>query len=231
MGRDCVVYENARIQAYGKGRIAIGGTSIIGDARIYSRASVVLGSRVVTGWNVFVQDFDPHPIEPELRALQMQRMCRGFKPSYRETGDLPALDWDFPVDPITIGDDVWLGANVSVLKGARIGDAAGCVVATGSVVTAGDYPARSVLAGGVPARVVKEPALEAGLHVRAVGDSALKRVLPANRYSAVLNLLLLPSILRSRGPARICAGAWAGCGAGPTVLIGGFRPSWVARGW
>ena len=152
IGSDSIVYEHARIQAYGKGRVSVGEHSIIGDARIYSRANITLGRRVVTSWNVFIQDFDPHPIDPELRAAQMLRMCQAFKPSYRKMSAPPGRDWDFPVDPITIGDDVWLGANVTVLKGARIGD--GCVVATGSVVTAGEYPARSVLAGA-PARVIK----------------------------------------------------------------------------
>jgi acetyltransferase-like isoleucine patch superfamily enzyme len=152
IGRDCIVYENARIQAYGQGRISVGETSIIGDARIYSRSSIRLGRRVVTSWNVFIQDFDPHPIEPELRAIQMEQMCSRFRPSYRDVPTAPRLDWDFPCAPVSIGDDVWLGANVTVLKGAQIGD--GCVVATGAVVTAGQYPARSILAGA-PARVVK----------------------------------------------------------------------------
>ncbi len=125
-----------------------------------------LGRRVVTSWNVFVQDFDPHPVEPELRAVQMIRMARGFKPGYRAAGTLPELEWSFPAKAISIGDDVWLGANVTVLKGARIGD--GCVVATGSVVTAGDYPARSVL-GGVPAKVIATLPAPTGASARAEG--------------------------------------------------------------
>ncbi|GAB2875268.1 acyltransferase [Nocardioides pacificus] len=52
----------------------------------------------------------------------------------------------------TIGDRVWLGARVTVLPGARIGD--GCVVAAGAVVT-GTCPPGGVYAG-VPARRVRE---------------------------------------------------------------------------
>lgn len=152
VGADSVVYEHARIEAYGRGEISVGEGSIIGDARICSRSSIRIGRRVVTSWNVFIQDFDPHPIEPELRAIQMRRMTGGFKPSSKLTSELPSLAWDFPVAPVTIGDDVWIGANATILKGARIGD--GCVVATGAVVTKGDYPARSILAGS-PAKVVK----------------------------------------------------------------------------
>jgi acetyltransferase-like isoleucine patch superfamily enzyme len=50
-----------------------------------------------------------------------------------------------------LGNEVWLGANVIVLKGVTIGDRA--VVGAGSVVTQ-DIPADAV-AVGVPARVVR----------------------------------------------------------------------------
>ena len=54
--------------------------------------------------------------------------------------------------PITIGENVWLGARVVVMPGVTIGDDS--VIGIGSVVT-GDIPARSV-AVGVPAKVVKQ---------------------------------------------------------------------------
>jgi maltose O-acetyltransferase len=56
------------------------------------------------------------------------------------------------VAPITIGDDVWLGRGVVVLPGTTIGDHS--VIGAGSVVR-GEVPAR-VVAGGVPARVLRE---------------------------------------------------------------------------
>jgi acetyltransferase-like isoleucine patch superfamily enzyme len=52
---------------------------------------------------------------------------------------------------IDIGDDVWLGMNVVVLKGVRIGNRT--VVAANSIVTR-SLPS-GVLAGGVPARPIK----------------------------------------------------------------------------
>jgi maltose O-acetyltransferase len=54
--------------------------------------------------------------------------------------------------PVTIGNHVWLGANVVVCGGVTIGD--GCVVGAGSVVTR-DLPPKT-LAAGVPCRVIRE---------------------------------------------------------------------------
>lgn len=54
--------------------------------------------------------------------------------------------------PVTIGNDVWLAADVKVLPGVTIGD--GAVIGAGSVVTR-DIPPR-VLAAGNPCRVIRE---------------------------------------------------------------------------
>lgn len=54
--------------------------------------------------------------------------------------------------PVTIGDDVWVGANALILPGVTIGQ--GCTVAAQSVVTK-DVPPWSVVMGA-PARVVKK---------------------------------------------------------------------------
>lgn len=54
--------------------------------------------------------------------------------------------------PIMIGNNVWFGANVSVIPGVNIGD--GCVIAAGSVVTHDIKP--NSLVAGVPARIIKE---------------------------------------------------------------------------
>ena len=55
-------------------------------------------------------------------------------------------------NPVTIEDDVWIGANAVILPGVTIGQHA--VVAAGAVVTA-DVPANTVV-GGVPARIIKK---------------------------------------------------------------------------
>lgn len=53
---------------------------------------------------------------------------------------------------VTIANDVWIGANCTILPGVAIGE--GAVVAAGSVVTKAVPPFTMV--GGVPARVIKE---------------------------------------------------------------------------
>ena len=53
--------------------------------------------------------------------------------------------------PVVIEDDVWCGANVTILKGVTIGR--GSVVAAGAVVTK-SCPPYSII-GGVPAKVLK----------------------------------------------------------------------------
>lgn len=54
--------------------------------------------------------------------------------------------------PVSIGEDTWLGGNVTVCPGVKIGDR--CIIAAGSVVTH-DIPDDS-LAAGVPAEVKRK---------------------------------------------------------------------------
>ncbi len=54
--------------------------------------------------------------------------------------------------PVVIGDHVWLGANVTVMKGVTIGE--NSLIGMGSVVTK-DIPA-NVVAAGNPCRVIRE---------------------------------------------------------------------------
>ena len=53
--------------------------------------------------------------------------------------------------PVRLGKNVWVGAHATILPGVTVGD--GAVIAAGAVVTK-DVPA-GVVAGGVPARVLK----------------------------------------------------------------------------
>ena len=65
--------------------------------------------------------------------------------------DIPATQRDYTGKPITIGDNVWIGAGAVVVGGVTVG--ANAVIAAGAVVTR-DVAAGSVV-GGVPAKVIK----------------------------------------------------------------------------
>lgn len=67
-----------------------------------------------------------------------------LNPLFREFRDLNSKK-------VKIGKNVFIGSNVTILKGASIGD--NSVIATGSIVT-GLIPS-NVIAGGIPCRVLK----------------------------------------------------------------------------
>ncbi|MDX2212471.1 MAG: acyltransferase [Oculatellaceae cyanobacterium bins.114] len=63
----------------------------------------------------------------------------------------PPLQQPMFAKPTKIGDRVWIGANVTILKGVTIGN--DVIVGAGSVVTK-DVPEKAIVVG-VPAKVVK----------------------------------------------------------------------------
>ena len=65
--------------------------------------------------------------------------------------DIPIRSQGHSSKPIIIEDDVWIGANATILKGVIIGK--GAVVGAGAVVTK-EVPPFTVV-GGVPARFIK----------------------------------------------------------------------------
>ncbi len=100
-------------------------------------APVTIGDDVNFGPNVTIVT----PIHP-LIASERNRMID-------EAGKPARLCY---AKPVTIGSNIWFGANVVVCSGVTIGD--NCVIGAGSVVTK-DIPANS-FAAGVPCRVVRE---------------------------------------------------------------------------
>lgn len=93
------------------------------------------------GPNVRIWDSKNHPLDKGERRDQCIHIAeKGLVDSYEAGGG-----------DIVIGDDVWIGMDSIIMGGVTIGD--GAVVAAGSVVTK-SIPA-NVLAGGVPAKVIK----------------------------------------------------------------------------
>jgi len=64
-----------------------------------------------------------------------------------------AIKWQ-PITryPVKISDDVWIGANVTILAGVTIGPRS--IIAAGAVVTR-SFPEGHVIIGGVPAREIR----------------------------------------------------------------------------
>ncbi len=65
--------------------------------------------------------------------------------------DIPIKHQGVTKDKTIIGNDVWIGGNVSIMSGVNIGD--GCIIAAGAVVTK-NIPPYSII-GGVPAKIIK----------------------------------------------------------------------------
>ena len=61
-------------------------------------------------------------------------------------------DYMAKAEPVRIGNDVWIGGNVTILPGLTIGN--NVVIAAGAVVTK-DVPDNS-LVGGIPAKLIKK---------------------------------------------------------------------------
>lgn len=121
------------LQTWEGGRIEIGDNSGASAVAISSRSEIVIGRHVNIGGNVRIYDHDFHAIDATTR--------RG------ESGCE-----DCATKPITIGDDVFIGAQSIILKGVTIGHRS--VIGAGSVVSK-DIPADCIAAGN-PAVVIRK---------------------------------------------------------------------------
>lgn len=129
IGLNARVSRNAIINTGPDGRIRIGNCLHLGEnSMITGIGELTVGNDVTIGPQTIIVDAD-HVFTDPTRPIRVQ----GLKAA-----------------AVHIGNDVWLAAHVTVVKGVTIGD--GCVVGAGAVV-AHDIPAYSI-AVGVPAKVV-----------------------------------------------------------------------------
>lgn len=77
--------------------------------------------------------------------------CRIHTSNHHYEGAMLPYDHIYVVKDVTIGENVWVGADVSIMPGVTIGE--GAVVAACSCVTK-DVPPLAVV-GGNPARIIK----------------------------------------------------------------------------
>ena len=94
--------------------------------KMQDQGGIYIGNDVLIGHNACLLTLN-HAQEPENRA-------------------------DMFPEPVYIEDKAWLGSNVTVLPGVRIGE--GAIVAAGAVVTR-DVEANTVV-GGIPAKLIKK---------------------------------------------------------------------------
>ena len=156
-----------KLAVYEEGQLKLGNSCILWKGSIGSRCKITIGDMFLAAENFVIEDSEGHPVDPEWRKRQVNWLVERMRPQLKGftplTGEERAFMDRYPfaamppmkgvnVDEIVIGNNVWLGRNVTIRKGARIGD--NCVIATGAVVTR-EIPPNHV-AGGIPARPLKK---------------------------------------------------------------------------
>lgn len=121
---------NVENKASFSSKVVVGENGNIGKAA-YIQGYVVIGKDVMMG-----PECNIWTINHETRRLDIPMCKQGNKEE----------------QPVFIGDDVWLGARVTILPGVHIGK--GSIIGAGAVVTK-DVPEYSVAVGN-PAVVIKE---------------------------------------------------------------------------
>lgn len=113
----------------GKGAIfTLGNATFINEnSRIMVYKDLYIGDNCVISWDVNIIDTDHHNIVDNTIT------------KIKDSG-------------IVIGDNVWIGARATILKGVTIGN--GSIIAAGAIVTK-DVPSKCLM-GGNPAKIIKE---------------------------------------------------------------------------
>ena len=119
-----------------KNTITIGVNCVIGDyTHIVANEMVKIGNCVLMASKVFISDTN-----------------HGLYTGNDQTTPLTAPnERTLYCKPVDIGDNVWIGENVSILPGVKIGD--GCIIGANAVVTK-SFDSNCIV-GGNPARVIK----------------------------------------------------------------------------
>lgn len=140
IGRKCVM-DGVHFAVGKQGQLTIGDHCYFSNAILLCDLEIRIGNHVMIGWNTTIADTDFHPLDPEAR-IRDAIACSPL-------GDGTAR----PVIqglPVIIGNDVYIGPAVTILKGVTIGDRAW--IEPGSLITR-DVPAGARVLGN-PAQLV-----------------------------------------------------------------------------
>ena len=119
--------------------ISIGQDTFINmNCFLLDNGKITIGKNVLIGPSVQIYTAS-HPLRASERVISIKERKKGMATYKTKTS------------PVTIGDNVWIGGNVSILPGITIGN--NSVIGAGSIVNH-SIP-RDVLALGNPCKVVK----------------------------------------------------------------------------
>ncbi len=142
--------HHVRRLIYRLARAKIGkGSSIHVGLRFYSLKNVRIGEDCVIGNDCFFDGRDKLLIGSHVDIASQVLI-------YNSEHDITAEDFHPILEPVEIGDYVFLGPRVIILPGVKIGK--GAVIAAGAVVTK-DVPEFAIV-GGVPAQIIGERRLK-----------------------------------------------------------------------
>lgn len=157
-GKNCTLEDHVKIDAYARKKIQFGENVKIGAYSILSSTSHFshFGEGVKMGNNSAVGEYsyfgaaggiligDNVIMGQYISFHSENHIFNNKNTSIREQGTTSK--------GIVLGNNIWVGAKVTFLDGAKIDD--NCVVAAGAVVK-GEFPKNCVI-GGVPAKIIKE---------------------------------------------------------------------------
>lgn len=148
-GRGSKIYRSARMDTPPYRRFSLGRQSVIESYCCINNAvgDVTIGDHTRIGIHCTV--IGPVTIGSHVNLAQGITVT-ALNHNFADT-DRHIDEQGVSTKPVTIGDDVWIGANAVILPGVTIGQHV--VVAAGAVVTK-DVPDHS-LVGGVPARILR----------------------------------------------------------------------------
>ena len=148
IGERCLIHANFIFES-AKGRVQIGNNVHIGNASFISRSEIIVGDDVTMAWGITIYDHDSHSIYWEERRNDNNQCYEDYQ-NYKN--NVVNKDWaNVKSLPIKICSKVWIGFDVTILKGVMIGE--GAVIGAKSVITKNVEP-WTVVAGN-PAKIVK----------------------------------------------------------------------------